>query len=254
MAARKSDSRFNLPTARVCMASSKSSQRDPPNAFSRRMATSASFNKSSHRLWMGVLSAIPMLNATRTSWESTKNGSDYQPLLQLATRRLVSLEALLRWDHPSQGLISPYRFLEAAEDSGILISIGHWLMLEACRQLHEWQMSGYSERPVKITVNLSARQFADPAGKRHSERAATNCHRTLAAATGSDGMRRSSRSQTYDQRALSLETSRNWRDPRRLRYRDHFAPRPAAVSCGRTEDRSIAGAGDASRPFCRRHR
>lgn len=86
----------------------------------------------------------------------------YQPVLQLATRRLVSFEALLRWDHPSQGLISPYRFLEAAEDSGILISIGHWLMLEACRQLHEWQMNGYSERPVNITVNLSARQFADP--------------------------------------------------------------------------------------------
>ena len=86
----------------------------------------------------------------------------YQPVLQLATRRLVSFEALLRWDHPSQGLISPYRFLEAAEDSGILISIGHWLMLEACRQLREWQVNGYSERQVNITVNLSARQFADP--------------------------------------------------------------------------------------------
>jgi EAL domain-containing protein (putative c-di-GMP-specific phosphodiesterase class I) len=59
-------------------------------------------------------------------------------------------------------MISPYRFLEAAEDSGILISIGHWLMLEACRQLREWQMNSYSEQPVNITVNVSARQFADP--------------------------------------------------------------------------------------------
>ncbi len=85
----------------------------------------------------------------------------YQPVLQLATRRIVSFEALLRWNHPSQGLISPYRFLEAAEDSGILISIGQWLILEACRQLREWQMNAYSERPMNITVNVSARQFAD---------------------------------------------------------------------------------------------
>ncbi len=85
----------------------------------------------------------------------------YQPVLQLATRRIVCFEALLRWNHPSQGLISPYRFLEAAEDSGILISIGQWLILEACRQLREWQMNAYSERPMNITVNVSARQFAD---------------------------------------------------------------------------------------------
>ena len=78
----------------------------------------------------------------------------YQPVLQLATRRIVSFEALLRWDHPSQGLISPYRFLEAAEDSGILISIGQWLMLEACRQLRDWQMNAYSEQPMSITVNI----------------------------------------------------------------------------------------------------
>ena len=85
----------------------------------------------------------------------------YQPVVELAARRIVSFEALLRWDHPSQGLISPYRFIEAAEDTGILVSIGHWLMLQACRQLREWEMSKYSEQPMKITVNVSARQFAD---------------------------------------------------------------------------------------------
>jgi EAL domain-containing protein (putative c-di-GMP-specific phosphodiesterase class I) len=85
----------------------------------------------------------------------------YQPVVQLATRRIVSFEALLRWDHPSQGLISPYRFIEAAEDSGILVSIGHWLLLQACRQLREWETNNYSEQPMNITVNVSARQFAD---------------------------------------------------------------------------------------------
>jgi diguanylate cyclase (GGDEF)-like protein/PAS domain S-box-containing protein len=85
----------------------------------------------------------------------------YQPVIQLKTRAVESIEALLRWEHPTQGLISPYRFLEAAEDSGVLMSIGHWLILEACRQLQEWQTSELSALPVSLTMNVSARQFAD---------------------------------------------------------------------------------------------
>jgi EAL domain-containing protein (putative c-di-GMP-specific phosphodiesterase class I) len=85
----------------------------------------------------------------------------YQPVVELATRRVVSVEALLRWEHPSQGLISPYRFIEAAEDTGILVSIGHWLLLQACRKLRDWEIDRFSGQPVNITVNVSARQFAD---------------------------------------------------------------------------------------------
>jgi diguanylate cyclase (GGDEF)-like protein/PAS domain S-box-containing protein len=85
----------------------------------------------------------------------------YQPVLQLDNRAIVSFEALLRWQHPTQGLISPYRFIEAAEDTGVLVSIGHWLILQACRQLREWEMSASSRSAMHITVNVSARQFAD---------------------------------------------------------------------------------------------
>jgi PAS domain S-box/diguanylate cyclase (GGDEF) domain len=85
----------------------------------------------------------------------------YQPVVHLLTRAVVSFEALLRWEHPTQGLISPYRFIEAAEDSGILVSIGHWLILQACRQLREWEGSSFSEQTMSVTVNVSARQFAD---------------------------------------------------------------------------------------------
>lgn len=85
----------------------------------------------------------------------------YQPVVQLDTRRTVSFEALLRWDHPTQGLISPYRFIEAAEDTGVLVSIGHWLIVQACRQLREWEVSHPSGQPMNVTVNVSARQFAD---------------------------------------------------------------------------------------------
>jgi len=100
----------------------------------------------------------------------------YQPVLHLETRRIVSFEALLRWEHPTQGLISPYRFIEAAEDTGILVSIGHWLILGACQQLRDWEKervidktnidktkinSPTVDQPMNVTVNVSARQFAD---------------------------------------------------------------------------------------------
>jgi diguanylate cyclase (GGDEF)-like protein/PAS domain S-box-containing protein len=90
----------------------------------------------------------------------------YQPVVQLDTRRIVSFEALLRWDHPVQGLISPYRFIEAAEDTGILVSIGHWLLLQACRQLRDAETNhapgqATNSQSMNITVNISARQFAD---------------------------------------------------------------------------------------------
>src|SRR5215469_13611814 len=85
----------------------------------------------------------------------------YQPVIELNTRRILSFEALLRWEHPSQGLISPHRFIEAAEDTGILVSIGHWLIVQACRQLREWEVNDRSGSPMNVTVNASARQFAD---------------------------------------------------------------------------------------------
>jgi diguanylate cyclase (GGDEF)-like protein/PAS domain S-box-containing protein len=85
----------------------------------------------------------------------------YQPVVQLETRGIVSFEALLRWNHPAQGLISPYHFIEAAEDSGILVSIGHWLLLQACRQLREWEVGGWAEKSLSLAVNISPRQFSD---------------------------------------------------------------------------------------------
>jgi diguanylate cyclase (GGDEF)-like protein/PAS domain S-box-containing protein len=96
----------------------------------------------------------------------------YQPVVQLDTRQVVSFEALLRWEHPTQGLISPHLFVSAAEDIGILLSIGHWLLLQVCRQLREWEGHhvadhhvadhyDVADHSVNITLNISERQFAD---------------------------------------------------------------------------------------------
>ncbi|MBZ5680840.1 MAG: EAL domain-containing protein [Acidobacteriia bacterium] len=86
----------------------------------------------------------------------------YLPMVELASKRITGFEALLRWQHPEQGLISPTKFLEAAEDTGLLVSIGQWLLLEACRQVSAWTNRLHTAKDLRAAVNLSAKQFAHP--------------------------------------------------------------------------------------------
>ncbi|ATE61152.1 bifunctional diguanylate cyclase/phosphodiesterase [Thauera sinica] len=81
----------------------------------------------------------------------------YQPQVHAATGRIVGVEALLRWQHPAEGLISPGRFIPMAEQSGHIVAIGEWVILEACRQGRAWLERGGA--PLVIAVNLSALQF-----------------------------------------------------------------------------------------------
>jgi diguanylate cyclase (GGDEF)-like protein/PAS domain S-box-containing protein len=81
----------------------------------------------------------------------------YQPKIDLATGRMIGAEALLRWRHPQHGMVKPQRFVPIAEESGLIVPIGQWVLLEACRQAREWQESGL--RPVPVAVNISALEF-----------------------------------------------------------------------------------------------
>jgi diguanylate cyclase (GGDEF)-like protein len=81
----------------------------------------------------------------------------YQPKVDTASGRLVGMEALVRWMHPERGMISPNEFIPVAEDTGMIVAIGRWVLREACRQNAEWQQAGL--RPIRVSVNLSARQF-----------------------------------------------------------------------------------------------
>src|SRR5882724_3864754 len=85
----------------------------------------------------------------------------YQPILHLETNQATGFEALLRWQHPEQGLISPYKFIETAENFGLLFSIGKWVVREACRQMQEWQLTHSLPERFNMTVNISARQFSN---------------------------------------------------------------------------------------------
>lgn len=81
----------------------------------------------------------------------------YQPQIELASGRVVGVEALLRWRHPEDGLIPPARFIPVAEDSGLIVPIGEWVLAEACRQATAWRAAGLP--PLVMAVNLSAVQF-----------------------------------------------------------------------------------------------
>jgi EAL domain-containing protein (putative c-di-GMP-specific phosphodiesterase class I) len=82
--------------------------------------------------------------------------------VQLKTKQITGFEALLRWQHPEQGLISPYKFMAAAENTGLLRSTGQWLILEACKQLQNWKTEIPAMEDVNISANISAKQLADP--------------------------------------------------------------------------------------------
>ncbi|MBT1157270.1 EAL domain-containing protein [Aminobacter anthyllidis] len=81
----------------------------------------------------------------------------YQPQVDLQTGRIFAVEALVRWKHPTQGVISPVHFIPLAEETGLIVPLGDWVLNEACRQNKAWQDAGLS--PVNVSVNVSGRQF-----------------------------------------------------------------------------------------------
>lgn len=86
----------------------------------------------------------------------------YQPIVYLKTGELAGFEALVRWQHPEQGLIHPDEFISIAEDTGLIVPLGEWVLREACRQVSAWNLDRPPEQPLLISVNLAVHQLKEP--------------------------------------------------------------------------------------------
>ncbi|MBW4639133.1 MAG: EAL domain-containing protein [Gloeocapsa sp. UFS-A4-WI-NPMV-4B04] len=113
------------------------------------------FNSAMHD---HVLTLLQLENSLQRAVERLELRIQYQPIVFLETGKITGFEALVRWQHPDRGLILPKDFISIAEETGVIIPVGYWVLREACRQLRAWQLQ-FPENSLTISVNLSNKQF-----------------------------------------------------------------------------------------------
>jgi len=138
-----------LQQAGVAMSRAKAAGRGRYEMFDRSMQARAA-------------TRLRMETDLRTAVERGEFELYYQPLVELQTGRVTELEALLRWRHPTRGIVPPLDFIPLAEETGLIVPIGSWVMADACRQVREWQGRFPRDEPLTLSVNLSVKQFAQP--------------------------------------------------------------------------------------------
>jgi EAL domain-containing protein (putative c-di-GMP-specific phosphodiesterase class I) len=106
----------------------------------------------------GAMSRMSMDNALRHAIKKKELSLHYQPQVDVRGQ-ILSVEALLRWDSPALGTIPPVEFIPLAEENGLILSIGQWVLDTACAQKKAWNDDGLCDRPMRIAVNISQRQF-----------------------------------------------------------------------------------------------
>jgi len=133
-----------LKNADTAMYRAKAQGRNNSQFFTAEMKTHAS-------------ERLRLESAMRAALKNNEFLLHYQPQVDTLSGEIIGLEALVRWQHPERGLIPPGVFIPVAEDSGLIVPLGEWIMKEACSQYRKWQDAGLE--PVRIAVNLSGRQF-----------------------------------------------------------------------------------------------
>ncbi len=117
------------------------------------------FNRKMHKK---VVEALQLETDLRQGLAQEQMLLHYQPIVSVENGSLQGFEALVRWNHPVRGLVSPSDFIPVAEETGLIVPLGQWVIVEACRQAQEWRTSYEDSECLTISVNLSARQFQQP--------------------------------------------------------------------------------------------
>jgi diguanylate cyclase (GGDEF)-like protein len=120
----------------------------------------ASFRFYSSDMHDRVMDRLTLNTGLRMALHNNEFVLHYQPLIESRTQRIVGVEALVRWQHPQAGLLYPDSFIQAAEETGLIVPIGEWVLATACRQTKAWQDMGHPG--LRIAVNISSRQFQQP--------------------------------------------------------------------------------------------
>lgn len=137
--------------------------RDADNAMYRAKSAGGGsyelFNPSTHAR---ALDRLDLEARLRKAIEREELEVYYQPMVSLSSGRIVGFEALVRWHHPERGLLNPGAFIQLAEETGLILSIDRWVLVEACRQARVWHHRYPQDPELVVSVNLSARQFDHP--------------------------------------------------------------------------------------------
>ncbi len=121
-----------------------------------------------HGMYTTAVALLDLENDLRRAVERAEFVVHYQPIVSLADARIIGFEALIRWNHPQKGLIYPMEFVPIAEETGLIVPIGRWILAEACAQMRGWQQQ-FARDDLTISVNLSGKQLAYPDFTSHIE-------------------------------------------------------------------------------------
>jgi diguanylate cyclase (GGDEF)-like protein/PAS domain S-box-containing protein len=126
--------------------------------YQAKAAGQGSFTCYDPLMHTGLMERLQLEADLRRALDAGELELYYQPIIELASGEIAGFEALLRWDHPTRGLIPPSEFIQLAESTGLIRPLGQWVLREACRQAVAWDTRG-QERPLTMSVNVSSRQF-----------------------------------------------------------------------------------------------
>src|SRR5205085_9107821 len=122
-------------------------------------AQHAIFDEAMHA---AAISRLQLENDLRRAIDQQQFLLEYQPIVDLRTEAICGFEALVRWQHPQRGIVAPGEFVPVAEETGLIVPLGRWVLAEVCRHVREWNTYRAADATLPVSVNISKRQIVEP--------------------------------------------------------------------------------------------